>query len=113
MDKETRLAYYDYKLLKAIAERRITKTGLLQGSNKDCSVTNCRYERLVAAGMVQKQNDFIVLTPLGKTELEDFLKEESDKKLLEKRSELAVKCSIASTVAAIGSAACAVITLLS
>ena len=104
------LTEFDYKLLDAISKQPITLLDLLKNYG-DASVTRCRYDRLLTAGLVLEQQGLLILTPLGKVELADYHQRSSTEKALEERAHTALYCSVASAVAAVASAFCALLAL--
>ena len=103
------LSEFDYKLLGWLSVNRVTITTLLQNYG-DGDITR-RYDRLMKASLIRLSDSFIVLTPLGKTELEDYNQRESAEKTSEERASAAILCAIASAIAAVASAICAIATL--
>lgn len=104
------LSEFDYKLLGWLSVNRVTITMLLQNYG-DGDITRRRYDKLMKASLIRLSDSFIVLTPLGKTELEDYHQRKSAEKAIEERAFLAGRCAIASAIAAGGSAIAAIITL--
>lgn len=104
------LSEFDYKLLGWLSVNRVTITTLLQNYG-DGDITRRRYDRLMKASLIRLSDSFIILTPLGKTELEDYNQRESAEKTSEERASAAILCAIASAIAAVASAICAIATL--
>lgn len=104
------LSEFDYKLLKELSEKHLTLVELLQGYG-DAYVVRCRYDKLVDFGLAYKSQGYILLTPLGKAELEDYNQRESAEKTSEERASAAILCAIASAIATVASAICAIATL--
>ena len=104
------LSEFDYKLLDELSEKRLTLVNLLQDYG-DAYVIRCRYEKLVEFGLIYELRSYILLTPLGKVELEDYRQRKLAEKTSEKRASAAILCAIASAIAAVASAICAIATL--
>lgn len=104
------LSEFDYKLLDELSEKHLTLVNLLQDYG-DAYVIRCRYEKLVEFGLVYESRSYILLTPLGKVELEDYRQCKLAKNASEKRVLTVERCAIASAVAAVASAICAIATL--
>ena len=104
------LSEFDYKLLDWLSTNHVT-IGKLLKSYGSGDITRCRYDRLTDASLIILNDNFILLTPLGKTVLEDYHQRKSAEKAIEERAFLAERCAIASAVAAVASAVAAIITL--
>mgnify|MGYP000219502495 FL=1 len=104
------LSEFDYKLLDELSEKHLTLVNLLQDYG-DAYVIRCRYEKLDEFGLVYESRSYIILTPLGKVELEDYRQCKLAKNASEKRVLTVERCAIASAVAAVASAICAIATL--
>ena len=105
------LSEFDYKLLDELSEKRLTLVNLLQDYG-DAYVIRCRYEKLVEFGLIYELRSYILLTPLGKVELEDSRQRKLAENASEKRVLIVERCAIASAVAAVASAVAAIVPLL-
>lgn len=109
MNIQEQITDLDYKLLKYLSSNSKILVGVFQEYTSDVPVIRCRYERLLNAGLVKQHNNYICLTPLGQTALEDYLLQKSTEESLQKRSTWVTWCAVASTIASIASAICAYI----